>query len=150
MGPGLALRANRDDWEEGGDKSMASVGAYLSVWSSSLTINDLAEALGPDGRMSQRGNLRDPPRNLPDANGWSISIHDDDTADPASVLERLLDHSSALRPTIGELRFRATDLDVRVGLTVRPGSARLPFHFTRELVEGVQALGASFDIDLSF
>lgn len=74
-------------------------------------VDDLAEALGPEGRTSR---------------------------------------SAFLRSAIGDLRSRIVDLDVRVGLTVRPGSARLPFYFTRASVNGVQALGVSFDIDLSF
>ncbi|HXA40789.1 MAG TPA: DUF4279 domain-containing protein [Phenylobacterium sp.] len=112
-----------------------------------MTVHDLASTLGPEGRVSFQGDLRTPPRPVPKANGWSIQVWDDDSTDPSAVLEQLLQQIAPLKAVIERLRMEAPDLDVWVGVTIRPPMPILPLHFVAEQMDAVAALGASFDID---
>lgn len=126
---------------------MASISAYLSVWTTSLTVHDLATTLGPEGRVSFQGDMRDPPRPFPKANGWSITIWDEDSCDPAAVLGRLLHKIAPLKSAIGRLKREAPDLDIRIGVTIRPPLPVVALHFVAEQIGVIAAFGASFDID---
>src|SRR5260221_14269829 len=116
---------------------MASISAHLTVWTTSLTVHDLASMLGPEGRVSFQGNLRTPPRPVPKASGWSIRVWDDDSTDPATVLEQLLQQIAPLKSTIERLRLEVPDLDVWVGLTIRPPLPVLPVHFVPDQMANV-------------
>jgi hypothetical protein len=127
---------------------MARIIATFSIWSKVVTPERISAVLSSTAdHMVSRGADRTPPRPVPDAYGWHLTCKRQDESDVEKILKELLDRVRSFEARLPVLAEMDSNLDIRVGLSIRPFEDTLSLYFAADTIATLFRLKSSFDMD---
>ena len=125
----------------------AMITATFSLWSASLTHRTITAALGasPDD-FAVKGADRSPPRKMPLAHGWHLSVERTVDGDVGLALASLLERVNPIKSGIQKLLIDDKTLDVRTTISIRTDH-RLSMYIEEKYIKNLGDLRSSLDID---
>jgi hypothetical protein len=126
---------------------MRTIEASFSIWSSTMTPETVTSIVTatPD-RVSVRGADRSPPRGLPKAHGWHITLNEKNEMFIENTLSRLIAKIVLMRDKIDLLRSADPSIELRFSLILSPSSDEFSLYISNSIIRNISDIGASVDI----
>jgi len=127
---------------------MSRITATLSVLSDKVRPDQITSILSftPDHSVL-KGADRNPPRPVPKAFGWYVTLAQQDDSTVDEVLSLLLKRLGALYSRVQKLYETDPDVQIKFHVSVAPYSESVSLYFRAETINGVSKFGGSLDIE---